>query len=265
MPTPNPPAYSAAELTVRLGSVTILKRLDFSIPDGSFVALLGPNGSGKTTLLRTLGGLLAHEGDLTLRDRPIRRWTDRERARTVAFVRQQTTLDFDFSVTDFVALGRSPHLTWLAAPSGDDQCIVEAALSDTELSTLAHRSVATLSGGEQQRVLLAQALAQDTPILLLDEPTAHLDVHHQYDLMDRVAALARKGRTVIAAFHDLAFAARYADRVLVLDGGRLVAQGAPLDILTAPLIRDVFRMEAEISSSPDGILQVRYLGPLANA
>ena len=264
MLTPNPPAYDAAGLAVSLGEKPILHDLTFRVEPGAFVALLGPNGSGKTTLLRTLGGLLPYHGTLTLRGRPLRNWSDRARARAVAFVRQQPSLDFDFTVAEFVALGRGPHHGWLAAPSATDRQAVEAALAETDLAQLAGRPVSALSGGEQQRVLLAQALAQDAPVLLLDEPTAHLDVHHQYDLIGRVATLAEAGKTVIGAFHDLAFAARYADRLLVLRAGRLAAHGPPADVLTPALVRDVFRMEAEVEHGPDG-LALRYLAPVAGS
>src|SRR5690606_20359210 len=158
--TPNPPAYDAAGLAVSLGEKPILHDLTFRVEPGAFVALLGPNGSGKTTLLRTLGGLLPYHGTLTLRGRPLRNWSDRARARAVAFVRQQPSLDFDFTVAEFVALGRGPHHGWLAAPSATDRQAVEAALAETDLAQLAGRPVSALSGGEQQRVLLAQALAQ---------------------------------------------------------------------------------------------------------
>ena len=242
-----------------LGGRPILHGLTFEVPQGAWVGLLGPNGAGKTTLVRTLAGLLPHTGHLDLLGRPLARWPDRERARAVAVVRQQPVLDFDFTVEELVMLGRAPHRSWLAGPTARDEAAVAAALAGTDLGALAGRSVATLSGGEQQRVLLAQALAQDAPVLLLDEPTAHLDVHHQYDLMGRVAAL--EGRTVVAAFHDLAFAARYADRLLVLHEGRLAAYGPPAEVLTPALLRRVFRMEAEVEAAPEG-LTIRYLAPV---
>ncbi len=255
------PAFSAAGLCVQLGGTPILHDLSFSIPAGQWIGLLGPNGSGKTTLLKTLGGLLPFSGSLNLQSKPMAFWKDRERAQKVAFVRQHPSLDFDFSVEEVVALGLAPHLGWLERPSAAQCNHVRSALADTDLTTLAERPVSTLSGGEQQRVQLAQALAQDSPIFLLDEPTAHLDVHHQYDLMERIAALVRAGRTVVAAFHDLAFSARYADRLLILNNGKLEADGPPENVLTSDLIRRVFKMEANVSASEDGF-QVRYLSPV---
>ena len=235
--------------------------LSFSISAGNWIGLLGPNGSGKTTLLRALGGLLPYSGSLVLKNRPLSIWKDRERAREVAFVRQQPSLDFDFTVEEVVSLGLAPHLSWLERPSPAQRERVHTALSDTDLTDLAGRPVSTLSGGEQQRVQLAQALAQDAPVLLLDEPTAHLDVHHQYDLMERIASLVQSGRTVVAAFHDLAFAARYADRLLILDEGILAADGLPSEVLTSRLIRNVFKMEADVETN-QGELRVRYLAPV---
>jgi iron complex transport system ATP-binding protein len=253
------PAFKAEGLGVALGGRPILHDLAFAIPHGARVGLLGPNGAGKTTLIRTLAGLLPHAGRLDLFGRPLPGWPDRARARTVAVVRQQAALDFDFTVEEVVMLGRAPHRSWLAGPTAEDHAAVARALAATDLDALAGRSVLTLSGGERQRVLLAQALAQDAPVLLLDEPTAHLDVHHQYDLMDRVAAL--EDRTVVAAFHDLAFAARYAGRLLVLHEGRLAADGPPAEVLTPALLRRVFRMDAEVEAG-SGEVRIRYLAPV---
>jgi len=255
------PVYTADVLHVALGGRPILHDLSFTVEAGAWVALVGPNGSGKTTLLRTLGGLLPYTGTLTLDGETIETWKPRALARRLAFVRQSPTLAFDFSVEDFVLLGRAPHHRWLEGFSRTDRDEVYHALAELDLEAFADRSLDTLSGGEQQRVQLAQALAQGAGVLLLDEPTAHLDVHHQFDGMDRVAALDPP-RTVVAAFHDLAFAARYADRLLVLDEGRLIAAGPPRDVLTPDLIRDVFRMDAEISTAPDRPLEIRYLSPV---
>lgn len=255
------PVYTADALHVALGSRTILHDLNFTVEANEWVALVGPNGSGKTTLLRTLGGLLPYTGTLTLDGESVATWKPRALARRLAFVRQSPTLAFDFSVEEFVLLGRAPHHGWLEGFSRSDRDEVGRALAELDLEAFADRSLDMLSGGEQQRVQLAQALAQGAGVLLLDEPTAHLDVHHQFDGMDRVAALDPP-RTVVAAFHDLAFAARYADRLLVLDEGRLVADGSPRDVLTPDLIRDVFRMDAEISTSPDQPLEIRYLSPV---
>lgn len=255
------PLFRAESLNVALGGTPILHGLSFEVEAGRWVGLIGPNGSGKTTLMRTLAGLLPYSGALTLDGRPVRGWKPRDLARRLAFVRQSPSLSFDFTVEEFVLLGRAPHHGWLEGFSPRDREHVRAALDDVDLGGFADRSLGALSGGEQQRVLLAQALVQEADILLLDEPTAHLDVHHQFDGMDRVAALTPR-RTVVAAFHDLAFAARYADRLLVLDRGRLVADGPPRDVLTPDLLRAVFRMDAELLDGPGGTLEIRYLAPV---
>ena len=253
------PHLSARALSVSLGEHAVLCDVAFSVEAGERVGLVGPNGSGKTTLLRAVAGLLPYDGALSLRDRDVRAWPARERAREVALVRQQQDLGVDFSVAEIVALGRAPHLGWLAPLGADDRRRVAAALDAVDLGPFADRPVPRLSGGEQQRVFLAQALAQDAPLLLLDEPTAHLDVRHQLDLLARVRALGEAGRTVVAAVHDLELAARFADRLWVLDRGRLVADGPPADVLHPALLRDVFRVEAEVESGAGGV-RVRYLG-----
>ncbi len=255
------PIYSADALDVHLDGRPILHGLRFTVEPETWVGLIGPNGSGKTTLLRTLGGLLPYSGSLTLDGEPVARWKPRALARRLAFVRQSPSLAFEFTVEEFVLLGRAPHHGWLEGFTAADRQHARAALAELDLTDFADRSLDTLSGGEQQRVQLAQALAQEAGLLLLDEPTAHLDVHHQFDGMDRVAALDPP-RTVVAAFHDLAFAARYADRLLVLDHGRLVADGPSHAVLTPDLIRSVFRMDADVNAPPNRPLEIRYLAPV---
>ena len=253
------PHLDARDLSVSLGDRAVLRAVSFSVVEGERIGLVGPNGAGKTTLLRAVAGLLPHGGALALRGRGVRSWPARERAREVALVRQQADLAVDFTVAEVVGLGRAPHLGWLAALGADDRRRVADALDAVDLAGFADRVVPQLSGGEQQRVFLAQALAQDARLLLLDEPTAHLDVRHQLDLLARVRALADAGRTVVAAVHDLELAARFADRLWVLDRGRLVADGPPADVLRPALLRDVFGVEAEVEAAPDGV-RVRYLG-----
>ncbi len=252
----------ASGLQVILGGRTILDELTFQIPAGSFVGLLGPNGSGKTTLIRTISGVLPYSGQLFLEGRPLQRWPRRALARRVAVVRQAPTLAFDFTVEDIVLMGRAPHKGWLEPFTAADRARVRAALTAVDLTDAAHRLIHTLSGGEQQRVFLAQALAQEADLLLLDEPTAHLDVHYQFELLERIRSLVAEGRTVVAVFHDLALAARYADRLLVLHQGRLVADGPPDEVLTEDLIARVFRMKARIHYLADGTPCIQYLHPI---
>jgi len=257
------PLIAAEALSVALGERTILDGLTFEIPPGSFVGLLGPNGSGKTTLLRTLSGILPYKGKLLLEGRPLRQWPQRALARRVAVVRQTPGLIFDFTVEDVVLLGRAPHKGWLEPFTAHDRAKAHEALAAVDLAHATHRLLHTLSGGEQQRVFLAQALVQEADLLLLDEPTAHLDVHHQFEFLERVRALVAEGRTAIAVFHDLELAARYADRLLVLHQGRLVGDGQPASVLTETLIADVFRMAARLHHLEDNTPRIQYLHPIS--
>ncbi|MDZ4702258.1 MAG: ABC transporter ATP-binding protein [Rhodothermales bacterium] len=243
----NAPRIAAEALYVHLGQRTVLAGPGFEVAPGKFTALIGPNGSGKTTLLRAIGGLLPYSGSLTLAGREVAAWPARELARTLAFVRQSAAVSFDFTAREFVALGRTPHRPWLGGSSPAEKGQVDALLDALDLTRYADAPATRLSGGEQQRLFLAQALAQDTEVLLLDEPTLHLDLYHQYDLMRRLEALVQAGKTVLAVVHDLALAARFADAVLVLQDGRLAAEGSPAEVLTPTLLADVFRMQADVA------------------
>ena len=256
---------TATGMNVALDGQPILHDLSFDIEPGSWVGLLGPNGSGKTTLLRAISGVVPYRGDLMFDGQPVSGWSPRALAKRVAFVRQSPTLTFDFSVRQLILLGRAPHKRWLQSYNTRDHALVQQALAQVELEGFGDRSVLSLSGGELQRVFLAQALVQEADFLLLDEPTAHLDVHYQFAFMDQVLELVEHGRTVLAVFHDLELAARYADALLVLNEGRLVAEGPPADVLTSNLIASVFRMNATVHTGPDGTLRIDYRGQHAAA
>ena len=258
--SPPPPALRADGLGVRLGGAQILSGVGLAVRPGELVALVGPNGAGKSTLLRALAGLVPSDGVAELDGRAVGAWSARERAVRLALVRQATGLDVAFTVREVVELGRAPHAGWLARLGAADHRAVGAALAAMGLAELAERSVRTLSGGEQQRTLLAQALAQDPAVLLLDEPTAHLDIRHRLDLLARVRRQSRGGRAVVAALHDLDLAARFADRLVVLSDGQGVADGPPAAVLTPDLLRRVFGVEAEVERGPDGV-RLRYLLP----
>jgi iron complex transport system ATP-binding protein len=252
-------------LNVALDGHAILHDVGFTMETGRWVGLLGPNGSGKTTLLRAIGAHVPFEGDVRLDGRPTEAWSDRQRARRLAFVRQTPSLTFDFTVEELVLLGRAPHRGWLQAYQSRDRELVERALEAVDLGGFGPRSVLSLSGGEKQRVFLAQALVQEADLLLLDEPTAHLDVHYQFAFMERVDRLVAEGRGVLAVFHDLEQAARYADRLLLLDDGRLAADGPPAEVLTPKRIADVFGMRAAVETGDDGALRIDYHGPVRGA
>ncbi|MDA0377865.1 MAG: ABC transporter ATP-binding protein [Bacteroidetes bacterium] len=252
----------ASRLRVTLGGSLILDDISFTVQPGTWRGLLGPNGSGKTTLLRCVAGLLEHTGSLLMEGRPVASWTRRALARRLAFVRQSNAIAFDFRVLDLVLLGRAPHKSLLSVYDHEDEHHALDALRRVDLDGLAERSFHSLSGGEQQRVFLAQALVQEADILILDEPTTYLDVHHQYEFLGHVRTLVDAGKTVIGAFHDLELAARYSDRLLVLDRGRMAAEGTPGEVLTKDLLAGVFRMDAEVGTAPDGHLRIAFAAPL---
>lgn len=256
------PIIQGEDLSASIDSSSILKGLTFKADRGRLIGLLGPNGSGKTTLMRCISGLLPYEGKLVLDGLPVRAWNPGALALKMAFVRQAVSLSFDFTVSELVLLGRSPHKRWLEDYTPDDVRQMEEALRRVDLDGFRGRSVLSLSGGELQRVMLAQALVQEAEMLLLDEPTAHLDVHYQFEFMDLVADVVRHGCTAIAVFHDLEMAARYADDVLVLNGGRIVAAGTPSEVLTEDLIASVFRMQASLHHSASGTLRIEYIAPI---
>jgi iron complex transport system ATP-binding protein len=254
---------SIRDLDVAIDGHEILSDLGFEIEAGSWIGLVGPNGSGKTTLLRAIGTHLPFSGTIRLDGRPVEAWGDQERARRLAYVRQAQSVTFDFTVEELVLLGRAPHRGWLQAYRTDDRVRVREALSMVDLEGFAERSVLSLSGGEMQRVFLAQALVQEADLLLLDEPTSHLDVHYQFAFMDQVASLVQEGRTALAVFHDLELAARYADRLLVLKRGELVANGPPGSVLTPECLARVFGMRARIERRDDGTLRIEYQRPVS--
>jgi iron complex transport system ATP-binding protein len=252
---------SVDQVSVRLDGQTILREVDFALSPGRWVGLIGPNGSGKTTLLRAIGALIAFDGEIRLDGEPVGALPAQQRARRLAYVRQAPSLTFDFTVEELVLLGRAPHRGWMQAYQPEDQSRVRSALARVDLDGFAQRSVLSLSGGELQRVFLAQALAQEAD-LLLDEPTSHLDVHYQFAFLEQVRALVAEGRTVLTVFHDLELAARHAERLLVLREGRLVADGPPDAVLTPNCIADVFGMKARVERSATGPLRIEYLAPV---
>lgn len=236
-------------VTVTLGGRDVVQQARLAVEPGSVVGVLGPNGSGKSSLLRTLYRVLTPRlGTVRIDGRDVRRLTGRQTARAVAVMLQDPPTDFDLSVQETVLLGRLPHHASFGRDTPEDLRIVDDAMRRAEITELADRMVATLSGGQRQRVMLARALAQESPILVLDEPSNHLDISHQHELMSTVRSL---GRTVIAALHDLNLAARYCDRVVVLAGGRIVADGSPTQVLTPELIRATFGVDVRVLGEPE--------------
>ncbi len=252
----------AQQVCVALSGRAVLKDIDLGVERGSWIGLVGPNGSGKTTLLRALAGLLPFTGHISLMGRPLRAWSLRERARRVALVRQARAPAFDFTVGELVLLGRTPHKGLIATWNAPDRQLMQEALALVDLVGFEDRDLGTLSGGEQQRCFLAQALVQQADILLLDEPTTYLDVHHQFGFMQHVARLVERGITVVGAVHDLELASRFASRLLVLDHGRVAVFDTPERALTPDRLRRVFRMDATAHSDDHGRLRLQFEGPV---
>jgi iron complex transport system ATP-binding protein len=239
--------YEVRDLRVSLGGRQVLGPLDLQIHEGAFIGMLGPNGSGKTTLLRALSGVVKPSaGEVTLHGAPLRRYSPLELARLVGVVPQQFSLDFGFTVSEMVAMGRYASGGGRASAEDVDQEAVQAALRETSLSPLADRLVTELSGGERQRALIAQTLAQQTPVILLDEPLNNLDLNHQLEVMQLLNRLHEAGRTIVVVLHDLNIAAQYCQTLVLLDEGRIAAQGTADDILDPRVILEVFRVRVAV-------------------
>lgn len=248
MAVPQGPALRIRDLSVRYGGRAALHDVSLSVDPGELVALTGPNGSGKTTLLRAVLGFLEPDrGTVELYGRPTSTLSVLERARQVAWVPQAESPRDNVRLYDYVLYGRYPFHGPLDAESAMDHAIAHRVLDDAGLLDRAEDGILTLSGGERQRAILARALAQTTPILLLDEPTTHLDIGHQLDLLGRVRSLARSRRVaVVAALHDLNLASRFADRIVVLSRGRCVADGPPAAVISAELLAQVWGVVADL-------------------
>jgi iron complex transport system ATP-binding protein len=237
------------DATVGYGHKAVVTGVDLALERGEILGVVGPNGAGKTTLLRAVTGdatLIA--GSLVVEGRPRAAFTARQLAQVVGVLPQTAAQTFAFTVREFVALGRHAHLGRLAQPTDADRMAVDRALELMDTLRLAHVPVDTLSGGDLQRATLAQALAQEPRVLLLDEPTSHLDIDHTLMVLDLVRDLARSRLSALAVFHDLGLAARYADRLAVVAHGRVVALGTPAEVLTSGLIADVFSVRAVVGT-----------------
>ena len=238
-------------VSVSLGGACVLDRLSCEVEQGEWVAVIGPNGAGKTTALRAVAGLVGYEGSIRVQDEETRVVARKSLARRVALVPQVPLIPGDITVRAYVLLGRTPHLGYFGTERRADQKAVDAALEQLDLAPFAQRRLDTLSGGERQRATLARALAQDAPLLLLDEPTAALDMGRQQQVLEIVDRLrASRGLTVVSTMHDLTLAGQYADRLLLLDAGRLVASGNADQVLTRALITEHYGAEVEVVDAP---------------
>ncbi|WP_213815116.1 ABC transporter ATP-binding protein [Glaciihabitans sp. dw_435] len=256
MTTPDTDTDSAARLAARNATLAYDKRvisekLSVEIPDGSFTAIVGPNACGKSTLLRALSRLLTPDsGDVVLDGTALSKYRPKEVARTIGLLPQSSIAPEGISVADLVGRGRYPHQKMIRQWTETDEEAVWTAMQATDVASIADRPVSELSGGQRQRVWAAMVLAQQTPIMLLDEPTTFLDIAHQIELLDLFAGLHREGNTIVAVLHDLNHAARYATHLIVMKAGSIVATGVPSEILTAELVEDVFGLPCMVIEDP---------------
>lgn len=248
---------TAQNLIWGVRSKTIVANVSLAVAEGETLGLIGPNGSGKSSLLRLLTGLKAPQsGQVEILGQNIAHLPRRALAQQVAFVQQNATTDTNVSVLDVVRLGRTPHRSALSGWSAADEAAVSAALTRVDMADRRTQAWQTLSGGERQRVHIARAFAQSPRVIFLDEPTNHLDIHHQIEILRMVRDL---GLTSIVALHDLNLAAMFCDRIAVLEAGAVVAYGSPQAVLTENLLRDIFRVEAEIcSTTQSGQPHIRF-------
>jgi iron complex transport system ATP-binding protein len=261
--------FEARDLVVRYGLhlPAALDGVSMSVPTGSFYAVLGPNGSGKSTLMRALlGGIAPEAGSVTVGGRDVAIWGRREFARTVGVVTQSEAVAFPVTVRELVEMGRYPHLGALGVLGPADDDAVWRALERCDATQLQDRDVGTLSGGEFQRVRVARALAQDPLALVLDEPTASLDVRHEMEILGLLRDSAARGMTVVLITHHLDAAARFADRMLLMDEGRVAAEGSPEEVLREETLRDVYHWPMSVRLDGEtGHLRVTPLDGLAGS
>ena len=247
---------AASGITAALGGTRVLDNLSLELRPGELAALLGPNAAGKSTLVRALAGLIPVEaGTVTLDGKPLGQWPRDQRARRIAYLEQGARCAWPIDAARLVALGRLPHLgPWQRPAEGDARAVAEA-MNDCDVTHLAARPATTLSGGEEARVLLARALAGTPEVILADEPVARLDPAHQLQVMETLQRRAVAGAAVLVVLHELNLAARFCDRLVVLAGGKLVADGRPADVLTETLMREVYGVRAAIGEQ-DGAVYV---------
>ena len=246
-------ALESAALAVGYGSRLVFEQLSLSIERGSITGLVGPNGSGKSTVLKALARMLRpRHGAVYLDGRDISRLPTREVARRLAILPQAPSAPEELTVAELVEQGRYPHVGPLRLLDDADRAAIERALDETGMTEFRERPLDSLSGGERQRAWIALALAQETPILLLDEPTTYLDIGHQFEVLDLIRRLnLAQGMTIVLVLHDLNQAARFSRRMVVLEAGRIVADGAPAAVLTPELLARVFHVQAQVIPHPE--------------
>ncbi|WP_287124370.1 ABC transporter ATP-binding protein [Chromohalobacter sp.] len=239
------------DLSLSYGPVAVIENLDLRLPPGRVTAIVGPNGCGKSTLLAGLSRLLKpRDGTVLLDGADIQRLPSRQLAKRLALLPQQPHAPEALTVAELVRFGRHPHQSWLRQWSPEDKRIVDAALAMTGLTPLAQRPVDALSGGQRQRAWIAMAIAQQTATLLLDEPTSALDLGHQVEVYELIQSLATAGKTIVMVIHDLASACRYADHLIAMHQGRVVAEGPPGETVTPALVKRLYGVECSLMTDP---------------
>ncbi|MEC2073880.1 ABC transporter ATP-binding protein [Alkalihalophilus marmarensis] len=249
---------SVSKLTTTIEHKDIIHQVSMHIESGKFVGLIGPNGSGKSTLLKTIYRIYEpRAGLVTMNGQDISTLTHKELARRMAVVAQEGSAPFDFTVEEIVLMGRNPHKRFFEGDTREDSYNTNQALVKVGLEGYSNRSFSTLSGGEKQRVLIARAFVQKANVLILDEPTNHLDIQHQLHILDVVKSL---NVSTLAAIHDLNLAAAYCDIIYVINGGEMVKQGSPSEVLTGDLVKEIFQVDCTITTHPmTGKVQISYI------
>ncbi|GIH94483.1 ABC transporter ATP-binding protein [Planobispora siamensis] len=252
----------AHDLSVVLDSRTVLSGVGMQVRGGDWLAVIGANGAGKSTLLKAVAGVLPYSGEVLIDGTSVRRLRPRERARLLAYAPQAPALPADMTVFDYALLGRTPYIPYLGRESRHDREVTASVLERLDLGPFASRRLGRLSGGERQRVVLARALVQQAPVLLLDEPTTALDLGHQQQVLELVDRLRlADGLTVVTTLHDLSVAGQYADSMMLVSGGRVAASGTPVEVLTGKLIDEHFGARVRIATGPDGRPEVHLERP----
>jgi iron complex transport system ATP-binding protein len=241
------------QVSVRLGGAEVLHSVSFSVEAGEWLALIGPNGAGKTTALRALCGLVRCTGDVLVDGRDVRTLGRRELARLAAFVPQIPETPPELTVAEYVLLGRTPYLGYFGAEGRADRLAAERALERLELRPFSERFLGSLSGGELQRAVLARAVAQEAPILLLDEPTTALDLGRQQQALELIHSLRDDGLTIVSTMHDLTLAGQYADRLALLDRGVIVAEGTPREVLSSSNVSSYYGANVRVVHDEEGV------------
>jgi len=251
-------------LRVQFGRRTAVAGVDLSVAPGEWLCLIGPNGAGKSSILRSIVGLTDSSGDIEVNGRSIREVSSRDRARLVAYVPQSPVLPEDMTAFEYVLLGRNPFVGTFRTESRHDRRVVTEVLEQLKLITFRNRPLGAMSGGERQRIVIARALAQEAPVLLLDEPTTALDIGHQQQALDLVDGLRRRhGLTVLSAMHDLTLAGLYSDRLALLHEGHLVGQGSASEVLRPETLAEFYNVSVTVHHAEDGtviVVPIRQLG-----